>query len=382
MATHRATRAYVNLSSFRNNFRLIKNIVGNQTKVMAVVKADAYGHGAIECSKTAVNAGADLLGVGVIGEGIELRKQGFELPILVLGGVFNEEIPDLLNYRLATTISNSSIAQSISKHALKSGHPAYIHLKIDTGMSRMGVTMNNYMELLKQTTSLPGLQLQGISTHFATADIEDPEYTLKQLALFETALEGFKQMGRSLPLVHCANSSAILQYPQTWKDMIRPGLALYGALPSPNLTSKLNALVSIEENTLTPVMEWKSKIILLKSVSKGTSLGYGRQFIAQRDSLIATLPVGYADGLPRVLSNKMEVIIRGKKAPQVGAICMDFCLIDVSEIPEVKEEDEAVIIGKQGENKISVEEVSKLAQTIPYEILCSIGKRVPRIYIK
>ncbi len=382
MATHRATRAYVNLSLFQNNLRLIKDIVGSQTKTMAVVKADAYGHGAIECAKAAIDTGADLLGVGVIGEGIELRKQGFELPILVLGGVFIDEIPDLLHYGLSTTISNSSIAQALSKQAQKVGNPAYVHLKIDTGMSRMGVSIDDYMKLLKETTSLPGLQLEGICTHFATADIEDPEYTLKQLELFETALDGFKKTGHPLPLVHCANSSAILQYPQTWKDMIRPGLTLYGALPSSNLASKLNGLIPNSENSLTPVMEWRSKIILLKHVSKGTSLGYGRQFIAQRDSLIATIPVGYADGLPRILSNKMEVIIRGKKAPQVGAICMDFCLIDVSEIPEVNEEDETVIIGKQGNNIISVEEVSKLAQTIPYEILCSIGKRVPRVYIK
>jgi len=382
MATHRATRAYVNLALFQSNLRLIKSIVGPQTKTMAVVKADAYGHGAVECAKAAVDAGANLLGVGVIGEGIELRKQGLELPIVVLGGDFIEEIPDLLHYGLSTTISNSSIAQALSKHAQNIGIPAYVHLKIDTGMSRMGVSMGDYMELLKETTSLPGLKLEGICTHFATADIEDPEYTLRQLELFETALDGFKKTGNSLPLVHCANSSAILQYPQTWKDMIRPGLALYGALPASNLTSKLNDLIPTYGNNLTPIMEWKSKIILLKNVSKGTSLGYGRQFIAQRDSLIATIPVGYADGLPRILSNKMEIIIRGKKAPQVGAICMDFCLIDVSEIPEVKEEDEAVIIGKQGDIMISVEEISILAQTIPYEILCSVGKRVPRVYIK
>ncbi len=382
MATHRATRAYVNLSSFQNNLRLIKNIVGKKTKIMAVVKADAYGHGAVECSKAAIEAGADLLGVGVIGEGIELRKHGIELPILVLGGVFIEEIPDLLHYRLETTISNSSTAQSLSKHAEKIGSLAKVHLKIDTGMSRIGATMDDYMQLLKETTSLPGLQLQGICTHFATADTEDPEYTLKQLSLFENALKIFKQTGRPLPLIHCANSSAILQYPQTWKDMIRPGLALYGALPSPNLENKLNSLIPAGEDTLAPVMEWKSKIILLKHVSKGTSIGYGRHFIAQRDSLIATLPVGYADGLPRILSNKMEIIVRGKKAPQVGTICMDFCLIDVSDITEAKEEDDVVIIGKQGKNAISAEEVSKLAQTIPYEILCTIGKRVPRIYIK
>jgi alanine racemase len=382
MATHRATRAYVNLSLFQSNLRLIKSIVGPQTKTMAIVKADAYGHGSEECAKAAVDAGANLLGVGVIGEGIELRKQGLELPIVVLGGVFIEEIPDLLHYRLSTTISNSSITQALSKHAQKIGSPAYIHLKIDTGMSRMGVSMDGYMKLLKETTSLPGLQLEGVCTHFATADIEDPEYTLRQLELFETALDRFKKTGHPLPPVHCANSSAILQYPQAWKDMIRPGLALYGALPSSNLTSKLNDLIPTDGSNLAPIMEWKSKIILLKNVSKGTSLGYGRQFIAKRDSLIATIPVGYADGLPRILSNKMEIIIRGEKVPQVGAICMDFCLIDVSEIPEVKEEDEAVIIGKQGNNMISVEEVSILAQTIPYEILCSVGKRVPRVYLK
>ncbi len=382
MATHRATHAYINLSLFQNNLRLIKSIVGPQIKIMAVVKADAYGHGAVQCAKAAVDAKADLLGVGVIEEGIELRNQGLELPIVVLGGIFIEEIPDLLRYRLSTTISSSSTIQSLSQHAQKTGQPAYVHLKIDTGMSRMGVSMEGYMELLKKTNALPGIYLEGICTHFATADIEDSEYTLKQLNLFESALDGFKQTGTPLPLVHCANSSAILQYPQTWKDIIRPGLALYGALPSPNLKDKLNALVPKVENTLAPVMEWKSKIILLKNVSKGTSLGYGRQFTAQRDSLIATLPVGYADGLSRVLSNKMKVLIHGEKAQQVGAICMDFCLIDVSKIPGVKEGDEAVIIGKQGNNKISVEEVSILAQTIPYEILCSVGKRVPRIYIK
>ena len=382
MATHRATRAYVNLSIFQSNLNLIKSIVGPQVKTMAVVKADAYGHGAIPCARAAVSIETDLLGVGVIEEGIELRKNGVELPIVVLGGVFIDEIPDLLHYRLSTTVSNSVTVHSISKQAEKTGKPANIHLKIDTGMSRMGVNVEDYMGLLTEIIALPYINLEGICTHFATADIEDPEYTLKQLTLFETALDGLKKTGRPLPLIHCANSSAILQYPQTWKDMIRPGLALYGALPSPNLTSKLKALTSNTEKNLSPIMEWKSKIILLKNVAKGTSLGYGRQFIAKRDSIVAILPVGYADGLPRILSNKMEVLVRGKRAPQVGAICMDFCLIDVSEIQNIEIEDEVAIIGYQGENSILVEEVSKQAQTIPYEILCNIGKRVPRVYIK
>ena len=376
MAHHRATRAEINLKAFRHNFQNLRSHISPQTRIMAVVKADAYGHGALPCASVAVECGADYLGAGVIEEGIELRQSGLDAPILMLGSIFPDEAEDLVRHDLATIVCTLPLAQALAKEAEKQNKTASVHIKVDTGMNRLGVLPENSPELLNQIRNLPNLKIEGVSTHFASADDEVISITQAQLKKFQASFAYLKQDDR--PLIHCSNTSALFKFPESHFDMVRPGLILYGALPSPSL----QAVLSEKENLspFKPVMQWKSRIILVKSIAKGQPVSYSGSFTTQRGSLIATLPVGYADGLHRSLSNKMDVLIRGKRAPQIGNICMDMTLIDVTEIQDVQAGDEVVLFGKQEGQTITVDEMATKGGTIPYEILCNVGKRVPRIY--
>lgn len=376
MAHHRATRAEIDLQAFRHNFQNLRNYISPQTRIMAVVKADAYGHGALPCAREAVECGADYLGAGVIEEGIEFRQSGLDTPILILGSIFPDEAEDLVRHDLATIVCTLPLAQALAKEAKKQNKTASVHIKVDTGMNRLGVTPENFPELLNQILNLPNLKIEGVSTHFASADDEDLSITQAQLRKFQAALAYFKQ-GDS-PLIHCSNTSALFKYPESHFDMVRPGLILYGAHPSPTLQAVLNEKENL--SPFKPVMQWKSRIILVKSIAKGQPVSYSGSFTTQRDSLIATLPIGYADGLHRSLSNKMDVLIGGKRAPQVGNICMDMTIIDVTEVQDVQAGDEVVLFGKQEGQTITVEEMATKGGTIPYEILCNVGKRVPRVY--
>ncbi|MBI4389681.1 MAG: alanine racemase, partial [Nitrospinae bacterium] len=369
-ATQRATHAEIDLSAFRHNLKLVRSALRPGVKTMAVVKADAYGHGALPCSKAALDAGADWLGVGILEEGIELRRHGIESPVLVLGSVFPDEIDGLIRGNLSTVLSDYRLAQALSRQAAREGKTAGVHIKVDTGMGRLGVLPEDFPALVERVLELKNLRIEAVSTHFSSADEDDPEFTLSQLSRFDRALERLRAAGVAVPLAHCANSSALIKFPQTWFDMVRPGLILYGALPSPKLKPHLKNLTGGE---LLPVMQWKSRIIQINRLPKGSCLSYGKNHVVSRDSLIATLPAGYADGLSRNLSNKMKVIVRGKKAPQVGTICMDMCLIDVTGIPEARVGDEAVILGSQGQETISAEELAAQNGTVPYEILCAVS---------
>ena len=377
MAHHRATRAEIDLQAFRHNFQNLRNYLDSQTKIMAVVKADAYGHGAVPCARVAVASGADYLGAGVIEEGIEFRESGIvDTPILILGGIFLDEVEDLVRHDLATILCTLPLAQALSKEATKQKKTVSVHIKVDTGMNRLGVSPENLLALLDQIRDLPNLKIEGVSTHFSSADDEDLSITQAQLEKFQTALAILQK--EHVPIVHCANTSALFKFPESRFNMVRPGLILYGTLPSPSLQTVLD-----QEKNLAPfqpVMQWKSQIILVKAIAKGQPVSYSGSFTTQRDSLIATLPIGYADGLHRNLSNKMEVLIRGKRVPQIGNICMDMTLVDVTGIEDVQAGDEVVLFGKQEDQMISVEEVAAKGETIPYEILCNVGKRVPRVY--
>ena len=376
MPHHRATRAEIDLQAFRHNFQNPRSHISPQTLIMAVVKADAYGHGALPCARVAVECGADYLGAGVIEEGIECRQSGLDTPILILGSIFPDEAEDLVRHDLATIVCTLSLAQVLAKEAEKQNKTASVHIKVDTGMNRLGILPENLPKLLNQIRNLPNLKVEGISTHFSSADDEVLSFTQAQLKKFQAALACFKQDDR--PLIHCSNTSALFKFPESHFDMVRPGLILYGALPSPSLQTVLSEKENL--SPFHPVMQWKSQIILVKSLAKGQPVSYSGSFTTQRDSLIATLPIGYADGLHRSLSNKMDVLIRGKRAPQIGNICMDMTLIDVTEIQGVQAEDEVVIFGKQESQAITVDEMATKGGTIPYEILCNVGKRVPRIY--
>ena len=376
MAHHRATRAEIDLPAFRHNLQTLRKYLGPQTQIMAVVKADAYGHGAIPCARIAVESGvANYLGTGVIEEGIELRENGLNAPILILGSIFPDEAEELVRHNLATILCTQPLAQVLSKEAEKQDKTVSVHIKVDTGMNRLGVSPENLPALLDQIRNLKNLNIEAVSTHFSSADDEDLSITQAQLEKFQTALAILQKEGIHTPMVHCANTSALFKFPESRFNMVRPGLILYGVLPSPSLRPVINQ----GENPFQPVMQWKSQIILVKPIAKGQPLSYSRSFTTQRDSLIATLPIGYADGLHRILSNKMDVLIRGRRAPQVGNICMDMILIDVTDVPDVQTGDEVVIFGRQEDQMISVEELAMEGQTIPYEILCNVGKRVPRI---
>jgi alanine racemase len=388
MAHHRATFAEINLKAFKHNLQNLKTItkpatgLGPATGIMAVIKADAYGHGAIPCAKAAINIGVDYLGAGIIEEGIELRENGITEPILILGSIFPDEVADLVRHDLATILCTPHLAQALAKEAEKQGKTVNVHIKVDTGMNRLGVLPENLMPLIETISNLPTLKLEALSTHFSSADDEDTSITMQQIKSFQKTVTELQKAGVTMPpLTHLANTSALFRFPESRSKMVRPGLILYGALPSPVLNSVVQEVCQKENlHNFQPVMQWKSKIILLKSVQKGQPLSYSRKHFTQKDSLIATLPIGYADGLHRNLSNNMDVLINGKRAPQVGTICMDMTLIDVTEVPDVKIGDEVVIFGKQGEEEIRVEELARKSDTIPYEILCNVGKRVPRIY--
>jgi len=380
--THRATRAEIHLEALRHNVRAIRSLLHPAVKLMAVVKADAYGHGALPCSRTALEAGADCLGVGIVAEGIELRENGVRAPIQVLTGHFPNEIDDLIQHDLTATVWNPTMAKDLADRAAHFGKQAGVEVKVDTGMGRLGGPSNHLPQLMKFIHDSKFLRAEGVFTHFATADEEDSEFTRLQLERFQGSLDNIAQANIPVPPAHCANSSALLRYPESHYSMVRPGLILYGALTSKNLEPALTELLkNSAEKTLKPVMQWKTRILQINKIPKGSPLSYGKKFITRRDSTIATLPVGYADGLNRTLSGAMNVLIGGQRVNQVGTICMDLCLADVTDLPQVREGDEVVILGCQGSETIAVEEVAEKAQTIPYEILCCVGKRVPRIYI-
>ncbi len=349
---------------------------------MTVVKADAYGHGAIPCTRTVLDAGADTLGVGIVSEGIELREKGVQAPIHVLVGVFPDEVDDLIQHNLTTTLYNRSLAETLSQRAVVLGKEVGVHIKVDTGMGRLGIAPDQLPGLVEFVAGLKNVRIDSVLTHFSSADHEDPGFTQHQIKQFQSALDQLKKAKFDIPLAHCANSAALLQFPESQYDLVRPGIALYGALPAPELNPVMETLASGNQSfSLLPVMQWKTRILNINPLPKGSPVSYGQKFVTQRDSRIAILPVGYADGLQRLLTNRMNVLVRGHKVPQAGTVCMDMCMIDVTDVDDAREGDEVVLFGRQGEECITVDEMAAQARTIPYEILCGVGKRVPRIYL-
>ena len=390
MTVKRATVAEINLESFRHNLRSIKSLIGPDVGTMAIIKADAYGHGAIQCARAATKEQVDYIGVGIIQEGIELRENGITSPILILGGIYPNEIEDLIKYNLSTSLSNSVIASAISKKAEQANKSVGVHIKIDTGMGRLGVQPDAFTDLVENVISCKNLKIEGFFTHLSSADEEDLETTHHQVSIFSDLLQrlpatNFSKMISASKhiLFHSANTAGLLRFPESRFNLVRPGISLFGSFPSPTIASVFDLLE--KENKITklrPVMSWKTKIIQIQTLRKGVSISYGGRYVTKNDGTrIATIPVGYADGLSRQLSNSMELLVKETRVKQVGTICMDMCLIDVTSLPDVKMGDEVVIFGSQGNGQIKVEELATKADTIPYEILCGVGKRVPRIYI-
>ncbi|MBI3988780.1 MAG: alanine racemase [candidate division NC10 bacterium] len=365
------TYAVVDLRAVASNVRGIKARVGRSVKVMAVVKADAYGHGAVEVSKAALKVGAEWLGVAIPEEGIELRRAGIDSPILVLGPTLPSQAALIVDFDLDQVLSGLPLAEALSSFACRRGKTVGVHLKIDTGMGRLGIFPAEAVAFARKVHSFPGLTLRGLMTHLATAG-EDNLYARKQVKAFQEVAEALKQAEFAFPFRHVANSAAVLDLPESFFDMVRPGLILYGCYPSKTVSRPF---------PLRPALSLRTRIASLKEVPKGAGISYGRTFIAGHPMKVAILPLGYADGLSFLLSNRGEALIRGRKARIVGRVCMDMTLVEVTTIPGVKVGDEVVIYGQQGKEAISVEAVAARIGTIAYELLCSIGKRVPRIYI-
>jgi alanine racemase len=339
---------------------------------MGVVKADAYGHGAIPVARTLVEAGASWLGVALPEEGIQLRRQGLEVPILVMGPTPPDQGPLLSEYRLDQMVYHPLHARALSSSTGGSRTAVRVHLKIDTGMGRLGINPSEAAAGAKAITHLPGLELGGVMTHFAAADAADKGHALEQLRRFLEAIREIEAAGIAVPLRHAANSAAILNLPETHLDMVRLGIAVYGYPPSRFVSQGL---------PWEPVLTFMTRIAQMKKVPQGGTVSYGCTYVAPRDIMVATLPVGYADGYNRLLSNQGEVLIRGTRAPVIGRVCMDMIMVDVTDVGGVQEGEEVVLLGRQGDQAVLADEWAAHVGTITYEILCNISKRVPRTYL-
>jgi alanine racemase len=372
MKIHQATQAIVDLSAIQHNLGLARRLVGPRVKIMAAVKAAAYGHGIVEVSRAVLDAGAEWLGVGSVWEGKCLREAGLEAPILVLGPTSLRESPLILTYRLSQVISSYELAEALSAEAQRQGGEIGIHLKVDSGMGRLGIRPEEALSLCVRLAKLPRLRWEGLMTHFAVAHERDKSYTRAQLESFQQTAEALRREGFHFPLRHAANSAAIVDLPESHHDMVRPGIMLYGYFPSSEVSPRV---------PLRPALTFRTEIGHLKSLQPGESVSYGRQFIASRPTRVAILPVGYADGYHRGLSHRAQVIVQGRIAPVIGIICMDMTAVEVTDIPEAKVGDEVILMGRQGEVEISAEQIAQWLNTIPYEVLTGIGSRVERVYV-
>lgn len=366
--------AEINLDNLAFNMEQIKSI--NKGKdIIAVVKADAYGHGAVDTVPTLLEHGATRLGVAVISEAIELRRSGINCPIMILGytpSIFSKE---LLKYNIEQTVTSLEYAKELSIYAEKEGKILKVHIALDTGMGRIGFLADREnFEKVVQIGNFKNIKIQGVFSHFSSADEEDKTYTEEQLEKFNDFCDNLKGQGINFNIRHIANSAAIIDMEETHIDAIRPGIILYGYYPS--------SYVKRERIKLKPVMTLKTTIIHIKNLGPGSHISYGRKYTTKRDEIIATLPVGYADGYTRQLFNKAKVIINGEFAPVIGKICMDQCMVDITNLKNISEGDEVILMGEDMGKKFDADDIANVLDTINYEVVCMISKRVPRVYIK
>ncbi|HZK18685.1 MAG TPA: alanine racemase [Clostridia bacterium] len=366
--------AEVDLKAIESNLYEIKKMIGPGVLIMAVVKANAYGHGSVKVSETALSCGVNYLGVARAGEGVHLRSAGIKAPILVMGYTYPEEAVMLIKHGLTATVSSADDARFLSELAVSENSTVKIHIKVDSGMGRLGFPLGKSTEReLESIFSLPGLNVEGIYTHFATADERDKNYAIKQQEGFVNLLESLHRKGIRIPIKHAANSAALIDMGETCLDMVRAGIAMYGCYPSQEVRK--------DRLILKPAMELKTRVSMVKRVKAGFKVSYGVIYEAGNDTTLATLSVGYADGYNRLLSNNGEVLIQGKRAPIAGRICMDQCVVDIGDAGEAEVGDEVVLFGRQGDGFIPVEEVAARVGTINYEVLCAVSDRVPRVYL-
>jgi alanine racemase len=355
----------IDLAALRHNFLQARERLSSQTQLLAVVKSDAYGHGMVPVARELAAAGVHFFGVSKFWEAAELRAHNLRQPILVLLGVEPDDMEEAIRQEIRPVLFRLDHARWLSRCARSINQPARVHVKVDTGMGRLGVPWNEAAGFFHELVALPGIQLEGILSHFAVADESDKAYSQKQLERFQQVLQLTTARGCQPCYAHISNSAGLLDLPTAHYQLVRPGLMLYGSPPSATLHWPAK---------LQPVMSFKSKIMQLKDISGGQSIGYGRTFIAQQPSRIATIPVGYDDGYNRLLSNRGWVLAGGRRAPVVGRVSMNMITVDVSHIPEIREDDAVVLLGEQGQERISAEEIAELCGTISYEVYCSMGR--------
>jgi len=363
----------IDLDCLKENIALLKGMLDPVTQICLVVKADAYGHGSVEVARAALEAGVHMLGVATLHEAIELRCAKVTAPTLVLSPSLHSEIDEIIAYGLRPSVSSLEFARKLSQKSQKNCKTTPFHVEVDTGMGRTGLDYDTAYGVLKELAALPNVAMEGVFTHFPDAENEDLSFAQGQLEKFNNLISRLKEDGIAFELVHAANSAGILNVPHSFFNMVRPGLMIYGLRPAGRGASTCKAK---------PVMSFKSCIVQVRQVSGGSFISYGRTYRVPKDSLIGVVPVGYGHGYSWSLSNTGQMLVRGKRAPIVGRVTMDLTMLDVSDVPGVKEGDEVVLFGCQGSEEITAEEVALRAGTVSYEILCSIGKRVVRTFIR
>ncbi len=376
-AQMKRTWAEVDFDKLAHNYHALRGLAPAGTKYLGLVKADAYGHGAVPVAKKLEELGADYLGVACLDEAIEVREAGVKTPILILGCTSSIYAAELVKYNITQACYDLEYAKELSAGAQKAGGTITVHIQCDTGMTRLGFmcheeTMEKSASEIIEAVKLPGLKAEGIFTHFSDSDGSE-EYTMLQFGRFQDIIQRVRDLGYEFEIRHCANSAATLLYPATYLDMIRPGIVQFGHFPDAKMDHALCDLV--------PVLELKSRVATVRDVPANTPVSYGRTNTLTRPSRLAVIPVGYGDGFCRGFSNKLTVLINGKKLPIVGRICMDMCMVDVTDAPDVKEGDVAILYGSDGTNDQPVEAGAEIMNTISYELLCVLTKRIPRIYL-
>ena len=376
MEKNNRVKAVISLDAVEQNFREMRKNIAEDTKMIAVVKADAYGHGAVPIAHLIENH--DYIwgfAAATAEEAVHLRQAGITKPILILGIVFDEYFPELVQYDIRPAVCEYDEAKKLSDEAVLQNKTVHIHIALDTGMTRIGYAdIPESVEEIKKIAELPNLEIEGMFTHFARADEYDRSPAMVQLERYQDFSKRVEEAGVDIPLHHCSNSAGIIRVPEANLSIVRAGITIYGIYPSSEVERDIVKLA--------PVMELKSHITYVKDVPAGAAISYGGTYVADKKKRVATIPVGYADGYPRQLSNKGWVLIHGKKAPILGRVCMDQFMVDVTEIDDVKKNDEVTLIGRDGDEFISIEEMGDLCGRFSYEFACDISPRVPRVYIK
>ncbi len=367
-------RVEIDLVALQNNYQAVCRYVGANVKVMAVVKSDAYGHGLVQSSLALAKAGAKIFGVAEVEEGILLRQAGIKEDIVVLLGISPEHFEDIIEYNLAPVVFDRDSLLSLAEKATSAGVTIGIHLKVDTGMGRLGILPGETKTYIDAINTMERVDLVGLMSHFPLADAPDATPTLEQCHRFNDIVNSIPSLREKEIVFHIANSAALLQYPETHLDMVRPGIILYGCAPEQRFVGK-------DMESFSPVMSFKSRVVQVKDVPAGQGLSYGHIYTTSRPTRLAVLPVGYADGYLRGLSGKAEVLIHGKRLPVLGRICMNACMVDITDVEGVGVGDEVVFMGNQGDECISAEEIAKWMDTIDYEVLCLIGSKNRHEYI-